>query len=593
MILFSMPKKIFFLLIFALGFWIIYAMNAHQLNSRPVEICIDWDESRNLLERAAFDGNINENIITEESFLRRCKSLGVSSVALRQERLEKLIASGNAVIFSDADLEHRRTLNHSLSEHMDPFYLWIPSAKNADQILSDRVLKGWSWMSVSNPTVQLGKDYAFIKNPFIVWEKMLLFRLGTDPQVSALITNSNLGTVGIYDDPDTLPFHQKMDLQSDPEKIFPTLWFWDFFPSSLKAARLKKLPSLLESKTGTFILFENQYLFDLVSTDDNIVRAHTISEEDMKTLSQNAAQARWIRAIKERSCRFLYYRWNFNLNLENNLENLQNLCVAIKRENFALQRLKNADLQEKSFAFLKLRMFAAWMLAGTVPLLGLFLLKRQIQTASDFGSLCVGYFQIVWTCVSAGIAIYFLLPDAIFKEGLAAFVGIKLVLVAPIILSGFILFSKREIAEFLSSKVSAFILLAMFFGVAALFIFLQRSGNSNWPVSELELSVRLGLEKFLGVRPRFKEILFGYPWIILGIYFCARINAMRKTGYFCLWIGMFGLVSIVNSFCHLHTPISISLLRSFHGFWIGSLLGSATIYLLKKTKVIEPVEMTD
>jgi hypothetical protein len=38
-----------------------------------------------------------------------------------------------------------------------------------------------------------------------------------------------------------------------------------------------------------------------------------------------------------------------------------------------------------------------------------------------------------------------------------------------------------------------------------------------------------------------------------------------------------GQISLVNTFCHLHTPLSVSFLRLFHGLWIGALVGIAVI----------------
>ncbi len=34
-----------------------------------------------------------------------------------------------------------------------------------------------------------------------------------------------------------------------------------------------------------------------------------------------------------------------------------------------------------------------------------------------------------------------------------------------------------------------------------------------------------------------------------------------------------GQVSLLNTFCHFHTPLAISFLRTGQGLWIGALLG--------------------
>jgi MFS family permease len=40
-----------------------------------------------------------------------------------------------------------------------------------------------------------------------------------------------------------------------------------------------------------------------------------------------------------------------------------------------------------------------------------------------------------------------------------------------------------------------------------------------------------------------------------------------------LTVGAIGQVSILNSFCHLHTPLTLTLLRVFNGLWVGALAG--------------------
>ena len=62
------------------------------------------------------------------------------------------------------------------------------------------------------------------------------------------------------------------------------------------------------------------------------------------------------------------------------------------------------------------------------------------------------------------------------------------------------------------------------------------------------------LENLLGTRPRFKEFLFGHPCLIAGI---SLYSVLPSVSTALIWAGLIGLESIVNSFCHLHTPLSI------------------------------------
>ncbi|NTV53688.1 MAG: hypothetical protein HGA76_11865, partial [Candidatus Firestonebacteria bacterium] len=82
-------------------------------------------------------------------------------------------------------------------------------------------------------------------------------------------------------------------------------------------------------------------------------------------------------------------------------------------------------------------------------------------------------------------------------------------------------------------------------------------------------------------RPRFKEFMLGYPWLLLGLG-ARRLEAFKSAGWpkLLLVVGLLGPISLINSFCHLHTPLLVSMLRSFHGLWLGTLIGGAGLALL-------------
>ena len=111
-------------------------------------------------------------------------------------------------------------------------------------------------------------------------------------------------------------------------------------------------------------------------------------------------------------------------------------------------------------------------------------------------------------------------------------------------------------------------------GLAAVVVMLLRSGHeAGVAVSGPEIRFRLLMDRLFGVRPRSKEILFGHPLLVLGL---TRLLLRRRTG---LWVlvtlGTIGQVSIVNTFCHVHTPVVVSLTRALHGLWLGALVGVA------------------
>lgn len=76
------------------------------------------------------------------------------------------------------------------------------------------------------------------------------------------------------------------------------------------------------------------------------------------------------------------------------------------------------------------------------------------------------------------------------------------------------------------------------------------------------------LNDVLGVRPRSKEFLIGYPLTLLLFW----LGASSRN-----WIltipAVIGQVSLVNTYAHIHTALLISLQRSFNGLVLGIVIG--------------------
>lgn len=112
-------------------------------------------------------------------------------------------------------------------------------------------------------------------------------------------------------------------------------------------------------------------------------------------------------------------------------------------------------------------------------------------------------------------------------------------------------------------------------------VVLMRSGNEpGVGVSSLELKFRAILDKVLIVRPRTKEFLVGHPAMILGI--AAALGGRRGWAALLLVIGTIGEVSLVNTFCHIHTPIEITVLRVTIGAVIGAIIGMALLWIFSR-----------
>ena len=109
-------------------------------------------------------------------------------------------------------------------------------------------------------------------------------------------------------------------------------------------------------------------------------------------------------------------------------------------------------------------------------------------------------------------------------------------------------------------------------GLAALAMLVIRSGNeASGAVLPMEMELRAALDKFLGVRPRTKEVFIGHPIMILGLLLALR--RVRLGTWILFAIATIGQVSLMNSFCHAHSPLLLTLLRVLNGVWVGAIGG--------------------
>jgi hypothetical protein len=107
----------------------------------------------------------------------------------------------------------------------------------------------------------------------------------------------------------------------------------------------------------------------------------------------------------------------------------------------------------------------------------------------------------------------------------------------------------------------------------------SRTGNDNPAgVSDLELKMRFVLDRILLVRPRTKEFMVGHPLLILGIGLLIA-NRRKPSATLAMWAafalagGAIGQTDIVNTMCHIHTPVVLSLARIGVGMVAGCIIG--------------------
>lgn len=185
--------------------------------------------------------------------------------------------------------------------------------------------------------------------------------------------------------------------------------------------------------------------------------------------------------------------------------------------------------------------------------------------------------------LAGALVVVGLVSTPLLMEEIDRFAGVKAVIVLPPILAfAFYIYTRRFGNDPPDARQSAvapvrvyqLALFALLGGAAVVYI--ARSGNQgDISPSAFELSLRSGLTALLGVRPRTKEFLIGFPLMMLLP--ALRLEHKRLAGWlFAIGIAI-GTSDVVDTFSHLHTPLVASLTRVFNGAVIGIAIGAIAI----------------
>ncbi|SDF03399.1 hypothetical protein SAMN04488243_12131 [Thermus arciformis] len=165
--------------------------------------------------------------------------------------------------------------------------------------------------------------------------------------------------------------------------------------------------------------------------------------------------------------------------------------------------------------------------------------------------------------------------------GLTPFKGVSLTLLVPPLLVAYS-FLDRDFKEALARlylhplRLGEVALGGLALGLLALA--LLRRGNDAPLVPELELKLRSVLQDLM-VRPRFKEV-FGHGLFPLALL----LPWPRWAQNGLLFLASLGIASILNTFSHYHTPLSISFFRVVNGALLGVFLGLLGVILVRRLR---------
>ena len=111
--------------------------------------------------------------------------------------------------------------------------------------------------------------------------------------------------------------------------------------------------------------------------------------------------------------------------------------------------------------------------------------------------------------------------------------------------------------------------------ILALLVMALRSDNVS-SVPAFEVAFRDFMERTLVVRPRTKEFLIGYPALVLYWYLVRKELAPHYREAVRI-AAVLAFSSAVNTFCHFHTLLTLSVIRVINGWWLGLIVGVACV----------------
>ncbi|NLJ71720.1 MAG: hypothetical protein GX333_01755 [Syntrophomonadaceae bacterium] len=230
--------------------------------------------------------------------------------------------------------------------------------------------------------------------------------------------------------------------------------------------------------------------------------------------------------------------------------------------------------------FSKLYALAAAILYPSLSSLLLLIYIRDNYEHGFFRQVFTSLFIILGINAIGMFTIVTSLADIRFIMNIEYFRGVKLAFLLPLllfILNYLAVFSADEglvkyLAKYFSKKPNYFILMLLGIGVIAVYYYIGRSGHTaGVSVSSLELRLREVLESIFTARPRFKEILIGYPSLLVLVYLYRKYRHELIALVFGLGV-MMGSISMVNSFAHVFTAVTISFNRTVAGLIIGLII---------------------
>ncbi len=610
-----------------------------------VETVADLDEFRLLARK---DG------LTLEELFKKLKESGASSVCASEDTLSSLESEGKITVLNSKEIRKlslEETYEIKLPNNSKAVAgLWIHSD---DDRLLDRINQNLLWRFSEDSLIRIHNNLLLInKSGQGITEKV---GLGFSDEYFELAAKNNLAVVArVYNFPN-LSFENAAKIIGSfpPPASVSALIFADeeMFGNRGDLNNIIKLFKIYTYRLG-WIEFDIQegiknYL-KVLTSNHPFVRVHAITRKEMdQVYSPKRAIARWVRAVKDRSLKMLYFNCFFqdedkyisNLT-EYNLKYLKDTVEELKKSGFQIansdkERFYEPRLEiEKTIPaeviamgvalFLGLPMllrlsffpkldgvfslllsfivvlffcffpekFRNWTsLIGAITYSSIgFLVASDLIRANKYGFLknTIRYiFFLIFPSIIGGILIAGLYSNPNYLLKFDQFHGIKLAFLIPLMFSVIWSLKKygKNVFELVHKPMTIITVLIVGVVAVSIFLYILRSDNTTLlKPTALEDRGRTFLENTLISRPRNKEFLVGYPAAMIFVMLLMH-KELVLLPLLALFIQM-GQVSVVNTFCHFHSPLLMTILRTFNGLWLGFLIGLTITFVYRFLQLV-------
>ena len=188
-----------------------------------------------------------------------------------------------------------------------------------------------------------------------------------------------------------------------------------------------------------------------------------------------------------------------------------------------------------------------------------------------------------------------ILTDSRFLLEIDIYRGVKLTFIMPVIFTAILFIKRYDLLQVVGKGLQTLwkrlnglldtgltfrhvvVLLVLMF---IAYYFVGRSGHTGGvPVPAIELKMRAFLEQLMYARPREKEFMIGHPMFflaVLAVYRCAP----RWWQFALTCAAVIGQGSLVQTFCHMRTPVVMSFVRALDGYAVGVVFGVAGVLVI-------------